>query len=274
MDTVTYIWHDCFVVEIPSATLVFDYWRDVDGSAPEAPGFLGSVRKDKPLYVFVSHFHKDHYNPDIFAWPALGFDVRYFVSVDVWKRMRHIVSRTSVYAGPKVEADRVVVLRPGASYSDSTVSVKAFPSTDVGNSWFVEIDGRRIFHAGDLNAWIWRDESSASEVQAGLDAFRNCLAPISGVLKADGSDSGMPIDYCFFPVDSRIGSGYYVGARLFLQMFDVRIFFAMHFALGDEAEREVRRADAMRTELYANASRGKCHQLSSPGSYLTFSSFS
>lgn len=272
MDKVTYIWHDCFVVEIPSATLVFDYWRDVDGTAPESPGFLGSVRKDKPIYVFVSHFHKDHYNPDIFSWPSLGFDVRYFVSVDVWKRMRHIVSPTSVYAGPKVDRDRVVVLRPGASYFGSGVSVKAFPSTDVGNSWLVEIDGRRIFHAGDLNAWIWRDESPVSEVQAGLDAFHACLVPIAEALKGAGANSGpgLPIDYCFFPVDSRIGSGYYEGARFFLSKFDVRNFFAMHFALGDEQERKTRCADAMRTELYENTNRGTCHKLSTPGASISF----
>lgn len=272
MDKVTYIWHDCFVVEAPSAALVFDYWRDVDGSAPEVPGFLGSVRKDKPLYVFVSHFHKDHYNPDIFSWPGMGFDVRYFVSVDVWKRMRHIVSPTSVYAGRKVDPERVVVLRPGASYTDLRVCVRAFPSTDVGNSWLVEIEGRRIFHAGDLNAWIWRDESPEAEVQAGMDAFQACLVPLANALKVKEADSGpgLPIDYCFFPVDSRIGSSYYEGARYFLNKFDVRNFFAMHFALGDERERASRCADAMRTELYANTSRGAVHKLSTPGDSILF----
>lgn len=269
MDRITYIWHDCFIVETKSATIVFDYWRDTDGSDPDIPSFLAGLRKDVPLYVFVSHFHKDHYNPDIFSWPLLGFDTRFFVSVDVWKRMRHVVSPTSVYAGPKVDAGSVTVLRPGSGWSDTVVSVKAFPSTDTGNSWLVKVDDRRIFHAGDLNAWIWRDDSPDEEVQAGLKAFRSCLAPIADELGVNRSCPGTPIDYCFFPVDSRIGSGYCEGASIFMRKFYVRHFFAMHFNLGDEKERAIRCADAMRTELYANPSRGECHRLSTPGASLT-----
>jgi hypothetical protein len=29
------------------------------------PPFL---KKDKPVYVFSSHFHEDHFNSDIFEW--------------------------------------------------------------------------------------------------------------------------------------------------------------------------------------------------------------
>lgn len=270
MDKITFIWHDCFVVETGSATLVFDYWRDTDGTDPVVPSFLSRLRKDVPLYVFVSHFHKDHYNPHIFSWPRHGFDTRFFVSADVWKRMRHVVSPTSVYAGPKVDAGSVTVLRPGSGWAEAGLCVKAFPSTDVGNSWLVKVDDRRFFHAGDLNAWIWRDDSPEAEVRAGIDAFRACLAPIAAELGATGSCSGLPIDYCFFPVDSRIGSGYYEGASIFLRLFGVRHFFAMHFDIGDDIERAVRRSDAMQTGLYANPSRGEYHSLCTHGASLTF----
>lgn len=33
------------------------------------------------------------------------------------------------------------------------MKVKAFDSTDEGLSYLVEMDGIRIFHAGDLNNW-------------------------------------------------------------------------------------------------------------------------
>lgn len=267
---VTYIWHDCFVVAMPAATLVFDYWADADGVPRELPSFLNEIRKDVPLYVFVSHFHKDHYNPAVFSWRQAGFNVHYFVSLDVWKRMRHIVSPTSVYAGPKVDAATVSVLKPGASSAETRLDVKAFPSTDIGNSWLVIAEGCRIFHAGDLNAWIWRDESTESEVASGLKAFSSCLKPIKTALQVKGDDYLHPVDICFFPVDSRIGSGYYEGAKIFLQEFHVRHFFPMHFGLGDEREREIRCGDALRTDLYVNPDRGECVPLARPSQYIEF----
>ena len=267
---VTYIWHDCFVVELPVATLVFDYWSDADGVPREFPSFLDEIPKDIPLYVFVSHFHKDHYNPYVFSWGQSGFSVHYFVSTDVWKRMRHIVSPTSVYSGPKVDVAQVSVMKPGEVWGGEKLDVKSFPSTDVGNSWLVTSGRCRMFHAGDLNAWIWRDKSDEREVAAGLKAFMSCLIPIRSALETSGGHSMEPIDICFFPVDSRIGSGYYEGAKIFLRSFHVRHFFPMHFALGDKDERAVRRRDALRTDLYVNPDRGGCIPLVKPSQYIEF----
>ena len=69
MVRITYVWHDCFVVETESAVLVFDYWLDVGGRPSTVPGVLRSAGTDKPIYVLVSHGHKDHYNPSVFCGP-------------------------------------------------------------------------------------------------------------------------------------------------------------------------------------------------------------
>ena len=44
-------------------------------------------------------------------------------------------------------------LAKGGTWRDERIAVWALGSTDSGVSWIVETEGRRIFHAGDLNNW-------------------------------------------------------------------------------------------------------------------------
>lgn len=267
MTEVIYIHHDGFVVRLPDATLVFDYWRgdrgdaatgralsDISTGVPLPPG----VTISSPLYVFISHFHKDHYDPCVFEWAERLDEVYYIVSKDVMQRMRHILSASSIYNGPRPKPSRIICLRPGDVFNDGRVTVRAFPSTDLGNSYAVRLGDTAIFHAGDLNAWIWKDESTEQEVAKSLGDFRACLRDIenAGFTK---------FDMAFFPVDSRIGTDYFTGAKEFVHTFDVRRFFPMHFGLGDSNERAMRRADALRFDLYMNRSRGEYIGLTAPG---------
>lgn len=262
MVRITYVWHDCFVVETDAVAFVFDYWLDEHGENGEMPLAVERLLREKPLYVFVSHGHKDHYNPRIFGWAEEFPKIRYVVSNDVRRRIRHIVSATSVYSGPKVREDQVTALRPGESFDDGRVCVRAFPSTDIGDSYMVETSGMRFFHAGDLNAWIWKDESTEQEVKKALGDYKACLRDIAAYLD---TCPDRRIDYCFFPVDSRIGRDYFTGAAMMVREFDVDFLFPMHFALGNEKERAKRREDALRFDLYANPQRGKYIALSAAG---------
>ena len=67
--------------------------------------------------------------------------VTYILSKDIYKHRR----------ASKEDAD--VWLAKGGIWSDDTISVWALGSTDSGVSWIVETEGKRIFHAGDLNNW-------------------------------------------------------------------------------------------------------------------------
>ena len=53
---ITYIGHSGFAAELAHCTLLFDYY---EGTLPVFPS-------EKPLYVFCSHAHRDHFNFDIF----------------------------------------------------------------------------------------------------------------------------------------------------------------------------------------------------------------
>ena len=54
---VTYIYHSGFLVETEQCYYVFDYYQ---GELPE-------LDVEKPIIVFASHAHPDHYNKKIFT---------------------------------------------------------------------------------------------------------------------------------------------------------------------------------------------------------------
>ena len=215
--TLTYIFHSGFVLETKKSILIFDYWMDLTGVVPP---FL---KKDKPIYVFSSHFHEDHFNPVIFEWRMQHENLTYILSKDIYKQRR----------AHKENAD--VWLAKGGTWSDDTLSVWALGSTDSGVSWIVETEGKRIFHAGDLNNWYAR---FLQDVKAGetiySEEFDEEIDPIAhekqylGELK-DIRKVADSFDVVMFPVDGRIGNGYTLGARQFIERFKVGLFVPMHF---------------------------------------------
>lgn len=235
MLTVTYIFHSSFLVSSPECNVIFDFWKDPYGKLPEL------LDPAKPLYVVVSHFHKDHFNKDIFGWTEHFSDIHFILSKDTAKRSKFFFSPSSTHSGPHIPEECRSILTPGDKYHDNILNIRAFGSTDIGNSYLLEIDNKKIFHAGDLNAWIWKDESTPKEVEQAVAQFKKELIPLP-------SD----IDIALFPVDSRIGTDYWEGAKIFLKTINVSLFIPMHYGLGSEEEQLQRRIDAAKFDLYSN----------------------
>lgn len=257
----TFIWHDCFVISLPGATLITDYWIEAPSAEWQdnaSPALLDSLPVGLPLYILVSHHHKDHFNRNIFAWAARFPNVRYIISRDTEKSVRYLLRENSTYHGPlRVDADRVTVLTPGDTYTDDVLKIKAFGSTDTGNSYLVECAGRTIFHAGDLNAWIWKDESTEEEVAEAIGAFESIVESIAS--------EHPEIDVAMFPVDSRIGTDWWEGAALFVRMIYVKYFIPMHFCLAVTPDAlEQRIAQAVDFDLYRNPVHGSYIALTRP----------
>lgn len=222
---ITFIYHSGFAVETGSCVLIFDFWKDPAGVVPA----LLACRK--PVYVFSSHFHEDHFNREIFSWrnaveETRGADIRYILSKDI---LRHRRAR-------REEAD--VWLAKGGHWEDANVRVAAAGSNDSGVSWIVETDGRRLFHAGDLNNWYSRfltDDFKGGLVRSTetgdmVDPLREeklYLGELKDILKITDS-----FDVVMFPVDSRTGNGYTKGARQFISRFRTGLFIPMHFSSG------------------------------------------
>ncbi|MDE6768588.1 MAG: hypothetical protein K2J78_02560 [Muribaculaceae bacterium] len=266
MTQITYIWHDCFVVELPELIMVFDFWKDPVSPHNKMPEFIKNADKNKTLCVFVSHHHKDHFSKRIFEWESLFKRVVFILSEDAAKHIRHILNTNSLYKGIKPSGKNCVILSPGQQYCDAQIKIEAFGSTDIGNSYYIEVaelsaEKKSFFHAGDLNAWLWADESTQEEVAEALNNYKEILQSLSA--------THPKINYVMFPVDSRIGTGYATGARLFVRAIDVDHFFPMHFGLGESNEElQKRRLDAADVKLYANPDRGDYICLQAP--YSTY----
>ena len=185
------------------------------------------------LYVFISHRHEDHFSETVYG--LCGENAVYIVGYDV------------------PQPHRGVRMKPGEEQGFGPVHVRAFGSTDEGVSFLVAYAGIQIFHAGDLNLWHWRDESSVTEIEAAERAFYDCVAPIP----TEG------IDLAFFPVDPRQGSMYDAGAGYFVMTVKPRILIPMHFqGRGDVA---------MRFALTGETSHTKIIALEHPGDHIDLS---
>ena len=106
-------------------------------------------------------------------------------------------------------------------YQDEHLTIRAFGSTDVGISFLIETQGKQIFHAGDLNNWHWKDESTPQEV---AEAEGNYLKELDIIAKYTQA-----MDVVMFPVDPRLGTDFMRGAQQFIDRIKTGVFVPMHF---------------------------------------------
>ena len=208
-----YLFNSGFLIEIGDDALIIDYYRGDLGKPWKAP-LERQPSGYRDVYVFASHVHGDHYNRAIFNWLSERDDIKYILSDDI----KPSVPAALIKKGGKHSID---FLADGGRLSIGRLDIRAYGSTDEGISFhIVAEDGTSIFHAGDLNYWHWRDESTEAEIAEAFTMFINELDKIKkGVEK---------IDYAFFPVDPRMGSDYYRGAAIFCETMKPARLIPMH----------------------------------------------
>ena len=195
-----YIYHSGFALEADGFSILIDYFKDSDPDP--AKGYVRSelLKRAGTLYILASHFHPDHFNPEVLKWKEQKPDIKYIFSKDILKRRR-------------AKADDAIYLKKGDAYQDELLTIKAFGSTDVGISFLIETEGRRIFHAGDLNNWHWSEESTEAEIRKANGDF---LAEVKYL-----KEKAPEIDLALFPVDRRMGKDYMKGAKQFLSLIHI-----------------------------------------------------
>ena len=192
--------HSGFLVELPSVTLLFDWWN----------GELPVLRPGVPLLVFSSHRHEDHFKPEIFALNAQAFLLGKDISLSARNRARWGLSDET--------ADKCTVLGGGEAVSPLPgVRVEALPSTDEGVAFLVTADGTAVFHAGDLNWWHWEGETEGWNRNMEVN-FKRYAEPLRG----------RRIDLAMLPLDPRLGDDGFRGPAYFLELADIRRFLPMH----------------------------------------------
>ena len=202
MMKITYIHHSSFLVELDCSYLLFDY---TEGIIPE-------LNPDKPLYVFASHRHGDHYSAVIFNLMQKRENIRYILSNDIWRK-RLPEEAFPITISMKHYANAEVSCGP----EGGSVKITTFKSTDEGVAFLVEAEGKRIYHAGDLNNWTWDGEpdgwntSMAKKYSAQLEKM-----------------AGVQLDVAFLPLDPRQEEYFYLGMDEFLTKISVGTVFPMH----------------------------------------------
>jgi L-ascorbate metabolism protein UlaG (beta-lactamase superfamily) len=240
---VTYHHNSGFSVQVGSTLLVFDYWEG-ERRRLSPVGQLNTkiLSVFEEVYVFVSHVHADHLDPVIYEWREELPGINYIVSSDlpIGKRGRRIAPLETL----EISRD---------------LSVTAFDSTDLGVSFLVTVYGMKIFHAGDLNLWHWRQESTLREIEAAEEAFYRACEPIP----AEG------IDLAMFPVDPRQGMMYDAGANHFILSKKPRLFIPMHWQERPEVAVDfARRASTQYTEVLAITHAGETATVTYSEQYL------
>ena len=217
---VTHYYHSGFSVACDDSILIFDYWLGENQElTPKYRITKKILEQYRHIYVFISHDHPDHLDPIVFTWKDLP-GIQYIVSSDmpVGTRGRRMAPGNTV------------------RFSDD-VEVTAFDSTDPGVSFLVNFKGLQVFHAGDLNFWHWRDESTMKEIEEADSEFRKAMAPICE----------HPVDLAFFPLDPRQGTMFEAGANYFILSVKPRIMIPMHYFHRAEVAMEYARTASCRT---------------------------
>lgn len=191
MRKVTYIEHSGFLVELDSCYLLFDY---VKGEVPSL--------KNKPLYVFVSHVHADHYCAKIY---------------DMFKD----VKTTFILSDDIVceDCDDLYKLSPYTMIQVDELFIRTLKSTDEGVAFIVRIGDCCIYHAGDLHWWHWEEENSIEENEQAKQMY---LQEIQTLAKED-------IDIAFVVLDPRQEDQFTYGLDAFLSTCHAQHVFPMHF---------------------------------------------
>lgn len=199
MMNVTYIQHSGFLVELDRHVLVFDYYK----------GKLPDFNRKKQMVVFASHGHYDHFQSCIFDWISAFPNIRYVLSSDI-----------KVTLPSSFPEERVLSIRAGrreCTGGEDGLTVRTFHSTDLGVAFMVEAEGKRIYHAGDLNWWHWEEETE-----------RYNMLMKKAYQREINKMEGLHIDAAFVPLDPRLGEQYYWGLDYFMRHTDTEIVFPMH----------------------------------------------
>lgn len=203
---ITYIQHSCFSVELDNVILLFDYYT---GNLPE-------FNPKKTIYVFSSHKHQDHFSFSIFKLLKEYPQVRYILSKDIKHKFgrKFFLSQgadENVYNGIKFMGGSSTLETPD-------MIIETLTSTDDGVAFIVTVEGRTIYHAGDLNLWTWDCDSEGDNKEM-EDRFQAEMAKIKG----------RHFDAAFLVLDPRQKDNFYLGFDYFMRVTNTDIAYPMHF---------------------------------------------
>ena len=247
---VTYIFHDGFFAECEDCCLLFDYWR---GEMPRIP-------QDKPLFVFSSHVHQDHFSFRIFLLAQAHPNATFLLSNDIHRKFnrRAFEKQITALGVPAEMYERIRFLKAGEEYrfgladgqpygtddqpaggTDGQTAGKGAPyltvhtikSTDQGCAFLTDTGKELLYHAGDLNDWSWPENTDEVNRTERSDYHRE-MGRLAEILEKKASvrpDRTAPlIDTAFLPLDPKQEQFCGAGFDFFMRNVGAKEAWPMH----------------------------------------------
>ncbi len=206
---ITYIGHSGFLLEWDNCYWLFDYYT----------GEIPALNPKKKLIVFASHKHGDHFNPEIFALADQYPVVQYVLASDIKIEK---ANEKKYHLREEILAN-ILTVKPNMEYTlqdmdNHTIELQTLNSTDSGVAFLLNYREKTIYHAGDLNHWVWKEETEQSnkDMTARFNREMEYL-------------KDKRIDIAFAPLDPRQEEWYYLGLEKLLHTAKVAMVYPMHF---------------------------------------------
>lgn len=214
---IKFIKHSCFTIETKDYFFIIDYFE----------GKLPNPRKGKKTVFIATHSHNDHFSKDIFKYGDFDDNI-YILSKDIMELYK---DENIIYLNNPVDSkdvdidtlkkfwkkDNVFFLDENDSLLYHDIEFFTYGSTDKGFSILVELPYVNFYHAGDLNDWVWPNDTEEEKKKMKED-FRREVDKIQ-------TDQ---VDIAFFPVDPRLKENYSLGVSYFLEQVSPEVLFPMH----------------------------------------------
>lgn len=149
---ITYVHHDCFCLEAAGWTLLFDY-PDAAHRPPGAREAVARALAGRRVAVCFSHSHADHCAADVLDAAQDAAQLHLVLSYDVPQMV------------PALDLPGAVVPEPGDDPRGGDpgpwagvgpgLRARALESNDLGVTFCLDVGGLRVYHGGDLAAWLW-----------------------------------------------------------------------------------------------------------------------
>lgn len=203
---IKYIEHSCFSVELENVILLFDYFK----------GQLPVFDKEKTIYVFSSHNHHDHFNISIFKLLKEYPNVKYILSRDIKRHFGRKFFNTHGVDNDVYE--KIEFIGSNQMLETEHFKIETLNSTDEGVAFIVTVEGKTIYHSGDLNLWAWNHKDESNNESA-REEFEKEIAKIKNRY----------FDAAFLVLDPRQGEWFHSGFDYFMKNTNTDKVYPMHF---------------------------------------------